>query len=256
MNTQKAKKLNQLISQWQRGTVYTQSYLSEMGYYHDLIKSYRRSGWLESIGTGAYVLPNDKVDVYGAIFSLQHQLQLPVHVGGRTALELKGYAHYARFSHEKCFLFAAAGARLPKWFKEIDWGVEIHFSATNFLSSELDDSYSEYAHKEFTIKISAPERAVLEMLYHVPSLQAFDEAMRIMEGLMTLRPQLMQRLLENCQSIKVKRLFLYMAEKLELPWFSELDPAKIDIGSGKRVIIKNGLLDNRYLITVPRETLS
>jgi len=253
MNTQKSKKLNQLISQWQRGTVYTQFYLTGLGYYHDLIKSYKRSGWLKSIGRGAYILPNDRVDLYGGLCALQQQLQLPVHIGGRTALELKGYAHYARFAEDKCFLYSTRGTRLPKWFTQNDWGVETHLKTTNFLLNDFREGFSEYDHKEFKIKISAPERAAIEMLYYIPSQQGFDEAMRIMEGLMTLRPQLVQNLLENCRSVKVKRLFLFMSEKLEIPWFSQLNPGKIGLGSGKRVIINNGVLDKKYLITVPRE---
>jgi len=187
---------------------------------------------------------------------LQHQLKLPVHFGGRSALELKGYGHYARFSNQTNFLFAVVGTRLPKWFNEKDWGVKVHFIATNLIMNNPQESFSEYEHKGFSVKISAPERAALELLYYVPSQQGFDEAMRIMEGLMTLRPKLVQNLLENCQSIKVKRLFLYMSEKLDLPWLAELNPAKIDLGSGKRVIINNGVLNNKYLITVPREIIS
>ncbi|MCP4403625.1 MAG: hypothetical protein GY801_40760 [bacterium] len=34
------------------------------------------------------------VDWTGAVYALQAQLSLNVHVGGKTALEIKGYAHY------------------------------------------------------------------------------------------------------------------------------------------------------------------
>lgn len=253
MNTQKPKKLNQLIAQWKRGAVYTQKYLSQSGYYHDLIKSYKRNGWIESIGTGAYKLPNDPIDWYGGLYAIQEQLKLPIHVGGRTGLELKGFSHYARFGQDKCFLFGKAGTHLPSWFRKYNWQVDIHFKATNLFKTDIPESFSEYFHKEMTIKISAPERAAMEMLYYVPSLQGFDEAMRIMEGLMSFRPQIVQHLLENCQQMKVKRLFLYMADKLELPWFEELNPKRVDIGRGKRVIVNNGVLNKKYAITVPKE---
>jgi len=253
MNTKKLSKINKLISQWQRGAVYTQSYLTRLGYYHDLIKIYKRNGWLESIGTGAYKLPNDHVDIFGGTYALQRQLQLSVHVGGRSALVIKGYGHYGRVAEEAFFLFAPSGTRLPKWFIQNDWEVKLYFKATNLFLRETQDSFSKYEYKEFSIRISAPERAAIEMLYYIPSQQGFDEAMRIMEGLMTLRPALVQQLLENCQSVKVKRLFLFMSEKLDLPWFEELKLDKINIGSGKRVIVNNGVLDKKYLITVPRE---
>jgi hypothetical protein len=74
-----------------------------------------------------------------------------------------------------------------------------------------------------------------------------------MEGLNNLSPKLVQSLLENCQSIKVKRLFLYMAEKAKHPWLTYLDITKIDLGKGKRSIVKSGAFIEKYGITVPKE---
>jgi len=90
-------------------------------------------------------------------------------------------------------------------------------------------------------------------LYLVPAAQSFGEAAKIMEGLTTLRPQLIQDLLEECSSIKVKRLFLFISEKHDHQWVKELKFDRISFGSGKRVIEKNGILDKKYQITVPRE---
>jgi hypothetical protein len=111
---------------------------------------------------------------------------------------------------------------------------------------------SEYEHKQFTVKISCRELAALELLYHVPGLQGFDEALLLMENLTTLRPHVVQLLLQECRSVKVKRLFLYMAERAGHPWFGKLDTSVIDLGRGKRVIVKGGMLDRKYLITVPK----
>jgi hypothetical protein len=255
MNTKKRNNLNQLLRQWPRGAVYTQPYLSRLGYYHDLVKSYRRNGWLESVGTGAFKLAGDSVDLFCGLYALQKQLKLPVHVGGRTALELKGFSHYGRPGAERCFLYAPSGTRLPKWFRQYEWAVELSFKATNLFPQGLSRSFSDYRHKELNIMISAPERAAMEMLYHVPSEQGFDEALKILESLMSLRPGMVQTLLENCGQIKVKRLFLYLVEKLGLPWSENLDLDRIDIGKGKRVVALNGVLDKKYLITVPKESL-
>lgn len=253
MNTKNKNKLNQLLAQWQHGVVYAQVYLSRLGYYHDLIKSYRRNGWLESVGTGAFKLPADRVDWLGGLYTLQQQLSLPVHAGGRTALELKGFAHYGRPAESKCFLYGDSKTCLPKWFNQFEWGAKIQFKATNLFPPGLEESFTKYVHKELEIKMSAPERAAMEMLYYVPSVQGFDEALLIMESLMSLRPKVVQTLLENCGQVKVKRLFLFMADKLNLPWFKNLDLEQIDTGKGKRVVISNGVLDRKYLITVPRE---
>ncbi len=91
----------------------------------------------------------------------------------------------------------------------------------------------------------------MEMLHLTPKEVGFDEAQLIMENLVTLRPDVVQRLLTACRSVKVKRLFLYMAERQEHPWLSKLDLSKINLGKGKRMIIPNGRFDTKYQITVP-----
>jgi hypothetical protein len=121
-----------------------------------------------------------------------------------------------------------------------------------FPSSGLEQSYLDLPANDFTIKMSSPERAAMEMLYYVPFEQSFDEAERIMEALLTLRPALVQKLLETCNSIKVKRIFMFMAEKFDLPWVEQLDLRKIDFGRGERTIVEGGRLDPKYKITVPR----
>ena len=103
----------------------------------------------------------------------------------------------------------------------------------------------------FSVTLSAPERAIMEVLYGVPDNASFEESELLMAGLTTLRPKLIQKLLEQCNSIKVKRLFLYLAENSDHRWFLRIDPSKLDLGSGKRSIVKEGQLDKKYNITVP-----
>jgi hypothetical protein len=95
----------------------------------------------------------------------------------------------------------------------------------------------------------------MEMLHLVPKDIGFDEAQLIVENLVTLRPDIVQELLEICRSVKVKRLFLYMAERQEHTWLSKLDLSKIDLGKGKRMIVLHGRYDAKYQITVPADRL-
>ena len=74
-----------------------------------------------------------------------------------------------------------------------------------------------------------------------------------MEGLNNLRPDTVQQLLEACSSVKVKRLFLYMAEKAQHPWLNYLDLQKIDLGKGNRSLVEKGVYVSKYKITVPKE---
>jgi hypothetical protein len=90
-------------------------------------------------------------------------------------------------------------------------------------------------------------------LYLVPKHQSLLECYEIMEGLNNLRPLQVQELLEMCKSVKVKRLFLYLAERSGHEWTKHLQLERIDMGSGKRTIIKGGAYNTKYQITVDRE---
>jgi hypothetical protein len=91
----------------------------------------------------------------------------------------------------------------------------------------------------------------MEMLHLVQGKVGFDEAFLIMENLATLRSEMVQRLMVLCRSIKVKRLFMLMAEKHGHSWVSELDVSRLDLGKGKGMIIPKGHFDTKYRITVP-----
>lgn len=253
MSKQIKSKINRLVNQWPRGTVSAASYLNRLGFSHDLLVRYKKSGWIQSFGRGAYILYGDKVDWPGAIYALQSQLDLNAHPGGKTALELKGYAHYLPYGRRKIFLYGIQGQILPIWFKGERLGVDIVMTRTNLFPSDSKDGLSEFKEKDFFIKISSPERAAMEMLHLVPGKIGFEEALLIMENLVSLRSDLVERLLVMCRSVKVKRLFMYMAEKHGHSWSSDLDLSKIDIGKGKRMIIPNGQYDSKYLITVPQD---
>lgn len=208
-------KINRLISQWPRGTVSAASYLKMLGFSHDLLIRYKKSGWIQSFRRGAYTLYGDKVDWLGALYTLQNQIGLNVHPGGKTALDLKGYAHYLPSGRRKIFLYGTQGKVLPNWFKGERPGVDIVMTRTNLFPEDSQEGFSELREKDFSVKISIPERAAMEMLHIVPGKISFEEALLIIENLVSLRPEKVQRLMVMCRSIKVKGLFIYMSERQE-----------------------------------------
>lgn len=246
-------KINRLIRQWQKGDIKLSSTLNGMGYKNDLLKKYVQSGWLESLGYGAYKLADDNVEWYGGIYALQEQKESNIHPGGKTALILKGYSHYLSNSPDRVDLFGRKADLLPKWFKDQDWGIRINYIQTKMFNYNNINYYTSILHKNFGLTISSPELAAMEMLSLIPKGQSFDEAAKIMEGLTTLRPQLVQNLLEECNSVKVKRLFLFITQKQDHLWLKELDLKSINLGSGKRSIVQNGVFDRKYNITIPKE---
>lgn len=90
---------------------------------------YRRGAWLKRIGQGAFVRFDEEVDWMGGLYALQEQMGLPIHAGGKTALYLKGYAHFLPMGKRPpVYLFGTNETKLPAWFREHDWNVDIHYS--------------------------------------------------------------------------------------------------------------------------------
>ncbi len=174
-----------------------------------------------------------------------------MYAGGKTALELQGYGHYIRMDDtQPVVLWKTPDVRLPNWFLSYDWNTVIEVRSITLFDSSIH-ALSQTKVDDIKIEISAAERAVLEYLHDVPKYEGIDEANYIMEGLASLRPSVLQKLLESCQSIKTKRLFLYIADHHNHSWFKRLDLSSISLGKGKREIIKGGKLDNTYNIVVP-----
>lgn len=141
---------------------------------------------------------------------------------------------------------------LPKWFREINFGCDFRFNSSVLFPREIEltDYQDELG---FRFNISTRELAILELLNVLDLSASFETAENYMNALHTLRQEVVQSLLEKCSSIKVKRVFLFLSEKLELPYFKSLNLKKIDLGTGKRQIVSdNAKLDLKYQITVPK----
>lgn len=252
MSRQIKHKLNFLLQKWPKEAVITSQWLSENGYYRQLIKKYKDSGWLKEIGHGAYVRLNEDLTWPGALYALQKQLEFPVHLGGLSALEFYGIAQYIRFdkNNNQFVLFNTTDIvrALPTWFTK-------NFPGCQYIQKHLFDKDIGLELKDkagMSIVISSAERAILEVLSQVPNKFSYTHAYELVENLQLLRPDKLQDLLEQCLSIKVKRLFLYFADAHQLPCFNKLDIDKIDLGKGKRVIGDGGNYITRYKISVPK----
>lgn len=258
MTAEKRKKLMNFLNLHKPGTVCLSPWLETQGISRDLQKYYRKAGWLESVGRGAYKRPGEQVEWEGALYALQEQAGLAIHIGGPTALSKQGSNQYIRLGEETIFLFSPLNVKLPAWFKKHDWGVKLEHTNTGFLPKQLGMGevirmgFSSPA-SPFNLKISDPERAIMECLYLAPKNQSLVETYEILEGLVNLRPKLVQRLLEECRSIKVKRLFLYMAEKAGHKWLQFVDSSKIELGAGDRSIVPEGVYVAKHRISVPKE---
>ena len=250
MTTVKPNKLNLLIHSAPKEAVILSSHLIKKGISHDLQKSYVRNGWLKRIGRGAFVFTNTSPSLEGALYSTWNQARLSLHLGGISALRMHGYSHFIQLDSTSIVeqVFKRPSDSKPTWFTQ-----EILKRKFDVYSSAFIDSNTGielFPHLDYAVPVSLPERAILEYLYLCPKEGSFAVAYHMMEMLVALRPDLLQILLNECNSIKVKRLFLYLAETQNHAWFDVLDATTIDLGSGKRVITPGGKLNTKYQIII------
>jgi hypothetical protein len=247
----KKTKINRLINNWPKGTLKTVKELEDLGYKPELLQIYSKSNWLELFVRGMYKKHGDEVEWFGALHGFQTgSPRTSIHAGGKTVLSLKGYSHYIKHFENRVYLFSSRKETVPVWIKKFEQLMLIRSLVFDY---SKDKYFMLFDTGNFEIKISCLELAAMEMLYLVPTEQTFDEAAKLMEGLYALRPQIVQSLLEDCSSVKVKRLFLFISEYHNHPWFKELNLHKVNLGSGKRLIVEGGVLNRKYEITVPKE---
>ena len=243
------------------GMIATRQWLSSQGMGRHAIDNALKSKKLESLAVGVYARSGLPISWEGVVYSLQRMGDQPIHVGGLSALEQLGFGQYLSVSKVKN-IHLYSETRFPSWLGKIMHDVNFHWHGTKKLwpndslkkLSSVDENFSREVnwHQSLPpLKISCPEKAYLEILLDVPNSISFDHANEIMQGMTSLSPKKLKVLLKSCQSVKVKRLFFWFAEKQGYTWFKKLDSQKFDFGKGKRVIVKSGKLDKKYLITVP-----
>jgi hypothetical protein len=251
MTTHKETKLKTLFKVLQSGNIVTASWLEGLGISRDLQKHYLKSGWLEPLGRGAYKKPGDKIAWQAAINAMQNQTGTKIHIGALSALSLQGFGHYLRFDRNTLYLFSPLKTKLPKWFTDCNWETEIMHKQSAFLPNDM--ALKEFDTNQLSLTISTPERAIMEYLYLAPKNADLVECYHIMEGLVNLKPKLVTELLLTCNSVQVKRLFLYMAAKANHQWFQFLDTENVNLGKGNRMLAVKGVYNSKYLISIPKE---
>ena len=267
-------KINQLRRLLPEGLLVDAAWLTGHGYSTALRSQYVSAGWLEQPTRRVYRQPRGDVRWEQVVISLQMLLGHRLVVGGRTALELQGFAHYLGQAEREVHLYGPA--RPPSWLDDLplefpfhyhnsrrlfaDDGVEAWFASVagaidDNSRAEPPDSDSFRAQPwgqwNWPLTLSTPERAVLELLDELPERETFHQADMLMEGISSLSPRRLQRLLLACSNVKVKRLFFFFANRHRHAGLKRLDKKAIDLGSGNRVLVKGGRLDKRYRITVP-----
>ncbi len=256
------------------GLVADAAWLEKNGYSGALRKKYVAHGWLDRVARGVYRRPAPElaseaekgVPWESVVISLQTLLKAHFAVGGRTALNLQGFAHYLSAAPQREVHLYGMDRR-PGWVLKLNLESRFVFHNAKRLfpndvvldvDSEASDPLvrSSYVQQrwgkwDWPLVTSSSERAILELLDEVPERETFHQADMLFEGLRNLSPHKLHPLLHACRSVKVKRLFLWFAERHQPPWLKAIERGAIDLGKGKRMLVKGGKLDPKFNITVP-----
>ncbi len=169
-------------------------WLEKQGISQQLVHEYGKSAWIRRIGQGAYVRVGDTIQWTGGLYAIQAHLGLPIHAGGKMALQMRGYAHYLPLGQGAVVsLFGTPGIRLPRWFRHYDWDVKLRYTTTTLFADAREAGLTQNDMGAYRVSVSTPERAIMEVLYGVPGNESFEEAVLLMEGLTTLRPKMVQQ---------------------------------------------------------------
>jgi len=231
----------------------TRKWLLAQGISRHSLDNALKSKKIQSLTTGVYARTDAPISWWNIICSLQKMTDQNIVVGGISSIELQGFGHYLSGSKLKTVNLYSKN-KLPAWLWRIESDVSFKWNSTNLLwGNELENHKKILTLGENTpVIVSTLERAIFEMLMNVPKTFSFDHVNEIMQGMTSLSPRKTQSLLEQCKNIKVKRLFLWLAENQGYAWSKKLNIENLELGSGKRVIAQDGKLDKKYLITVPK----
>lgn len=243
-------KINNMRQQTPSNGILLTSWLEKSGFSRNEVSNYMKSGWLRRISTGVYQFIGDTPSLYGILASYQRQSGLKYHIGAASALELKGFSHYIAMGKPTAVVFSPVKPPLPKWLNDADLDMNLVEVSSKVLGTA---GIEQLDYQGLTLTVSSPERAIMECILLSPARYDLMDVYYLMEMLTSLRASLVQRLLEDCTSVKVKRMFLYMAEKSHHRWFTKLDLSRISLGSGIRSFVKGGVKIPAYDIVIPKE---
>jgi hypothetical protein len=235
------------------GQLVNRHWLLQRGFNRPRVDYFLRAEKLKPVAHGVYRRPGPQLKWEHVVYSLT-EMGYPVHVGGRSALELQGLAHYLPSGGiRRIDLYG--GSRVPKWVAT--YPAEFQFVVhTRCLFDQLPKEavkLKPFGSWDWPIAYAAPELAMLELLSDVRETADFMVVDKIFEAATNFRPEILYRLLRACSQVKAKRLFLWFSDRHGHAWRQALKIDDINLGKGKRMLVKGGAFDPTYQITIPRE---
>lgn len=125
MVEQNHSKLNWVEQQLPEGLLVDSAWFTRHGYSTALRSHYLSAGWLEQPARRVYRRPRGELSWQQVVISLQAMLGCDVAVGGKTALELHGFAHF--LSHVRTEVHLYGEKRPPTWLGKLPLNLKFVF---------------------------------------------------------------------------------------------------------------------------------
>ena len=204
--------IKRLQTELPRGAPFDLATLARLGVSPQLAARYAAGGWLVRLAQGVYAFPNDDYGVHGALKFLQQRVP-GMHVGGKSALAVQGVRHNLG-SRDTLVLWGEARYTMPTWFTSRFPARYVHANLFDWPDASLNSkTLGTPPGLPDGLRVSSPERAVLELLYDAGTKQSLEEARNVFDGLRSPRKELLGQLLSCCASVKAVRLFLTWARE-------------------------------------------
>ncbi|MFY9178265.1 MAG: type IV toxin-antitoxin system AbiEi family antitoxin domain-containing protein [Venatoribacter sp.] len=236
------------------GYFVTRQYLLKQGLERYQLDNALKQNKVYALARGVFARPDVPIEWQGLAASLRKALDIPVYVGGLSALVEHGLAHYISFQ-PVVNLYSCTTK--PSWFDKLDLDIAREWYSTariwDMEKLVAAKSLQEQTMHDENWLLASPEQAYIELLTQVPNTISFEQVDNIMQGLTSLSPKRLDALLHACKHVLAKRLFFFFAERYQYPWFKKLNLSDYDLGAGKRMVAEAGKLNPTYNITVPQE---
>lgn len=223
--------VQRLLRECRRGHPIDVAMLREMGISNALAAYMVKSGWLQRLSQGVYLLTGDTASRDGTMTHLTRCIP-GLHVGGKTALSWQGVRHNIAF-REKVVLWGRRPYRIPAWVND---SMSYSYQTTDLFDGELpyETGLKPLPSGSPEVLVSVPERAILELASDIGKGQSMEEASNLVIGLRNLRSDVLDEFLRHCKRVKVVRLVRDLGREADFSWARDLQKHVDRLGAGKR----------------------
>lgn len=225
------KTVQRLLQESRRGQPIDSEMLRDMGVSAALASHMVKSGWLQRLSQGVYLLTGDIPSRDGSIAYLTRCIP-GLHVGGKTALCWQSVRHNISF-REMVDLWGQRPHRIAPWVAE-------HVAYTYQTTTLFDDNFpygkglQPLSGGDPGVLVSIPERAILELASDIGKGHTMEEASDLMTGWRNLRVDVLNGFLSQCTRVKVVRLVRDLGQEAGFAWALDVQRHVDRLGAGKR----------------------